>query len=127
MTPLESILAILLVLSVFFNIGLVLYTRGAIVRLLSVSEELGDLQEMINSFARHITSIYQMEMFYGDETIQSLMDHAISFNEQLETFEHIYSLTAAEEQEGNLLEDDTEENPNPEEEAQEESLFYQRT
>ena len=66
-------------------------------------------------------------MFYGDETIQSLMDHAISLNEQLETFENIYSLTAAEEKEGKLLEDDIEKNPNPEEEAQEESLLYQRS
>jgi hypothetical protein len=117
MTPLENILIISLVLSTLFNIGLALYTRGAIVRLLSVSEELGDLQEMVNSFARHVSSVYQMEMFYGDETIQSLMSHAISFNEQLETFEYIYSLTAAEEQEGNLIEDDNEESPNEEEEA----------
>ena len=117
MTPLENILIIFLVLSVLFNIGLGLYTRGAIVRLLSVSEELGDLQEMVNSFARHVSSVYQMEMFYGDETLQSLMNHAVSFNEQLETFEYIYSLTAAEEQEGNLIEDDNEESPNEEEEA----------
>ena len=86
MSPLENILIIFLIISILFNIGLVLYTRGAIVRLLFVSEELGDLQEMINSFARHISSIYQMDMFYGDETIESLMKHAISFNEQLETF-----------------------------------------
>ena len=34
-----------------------------------------------------------MEMFYGDQTLQSLMDHAKSLNEQLTTFEYIYSLT----------------------------------
>lgn len=124
MTPLENILIIFLAISVLSNIGLVLYTRGAIVRLLSVSEELGDLQDMVNSFARHISSVYQMEMFYGDETIHSLMNHAISFNEQLETFEYIYSLTAAADQEGNITEDDNEESPNTEEEAQKESLLY---
>jgi hypothetical protein len=31
-------------------------------------------------------------MFYGDETLQSLVDHARSFDEQLETFEYLYSL-----------------------------------
>jgi hypothetical protein len=124
MTPLENILIIFLVISVLFNVGLSLYTRGAIVRLLSVSEELGDLQEMVNSFARHTSSVYQMEMFYGDETLQSLMNHAISFNEQLETFEYIYSLTAAEEQEGNTIEDENEKDSDPEEETQKESLLY---
>ena len=34
-----------------------------------------------------------MEMFYGDETLGALMEHARSLNEQLETFEYIYSLT----------------------------------
>jgi len=34
-----------------------------------------------------------MEMFYGDQTLEELMNHAQSFNEQLETFEFIYSLT----------------------------------
>jgi hypothetical protein len=37
-----------------------------------------------------------MEMFYGDQTLEDLMNHAQSFNEQLETFEFIYSLTEAE-------------------------------
>ena len=34
-----------------------------------------------------------MEMFYGDATLKGLMEHAISFNEQLETFEYVYTLT----------------------------------
>ncbi len=72
---------------------MIAYVRTTIVHLLSVSEELGDLQQMINSFSDHLQSIYQLEMFYGDETVQGLLDHALSFNEQLETFEYIYSLT----------------------------------
>ena len=41
----------------------------------------------------------EMEMYYGDQTLQELMDHAQSFNEQLETFEFIYSLTEFDEAE----------------------------
>ena len=52
---------------------------------------------MVNSFARHIKNVYNLEMFYGDQTLGALMEHAISFNEQLETFEFIYSLTTKEE------------------------------
>ena len=36
-------------------------------------------------------------MFYGDQTLGALMEHAVSLNEQLETFEFIYSLTTDEE------------------------------
>ena len=89
----------MLTLSIIFNIGVFLYARGAISRLLFVSEELGDLQNMINVFAKHLKAVYELDSFYGDETLRNLLNHAISFNEQLETFEHIYSLTEQETQE----------------------------
>ena len=96
MTRLEIILTLILTLSTIANIGLFVYVRNVLSRLLFVSDELGDLQDMINNFAKHISEVYNLEMFYGDQTLQSLMDHAISFSEQLETFEMIYSLTSEE-------------------------------
>tara|TARA_R110000824_G_C15105326_1_gene666645 strand:- start:714 stop:1007 length:294 start_codon:yes stop_codon:yes gene_type:complete len=72
------------------------YARAAITRLLFVSEELGDLQQMTNAFANHVKSVYELEMFYGDQTLQHLMEHAVSFNEYLGTFEEIYVLTEEE-------------------------------
>ncbi len=76
-----------------------------------VSEELGDLQQMINAFAAHTKSVYELETFYGDQNLKQLVNHAVSFNEQLETFEFIYTLTEKE------INDNTED---PEEETPEE-------
>ena len=98
MTQLEIIFILIIAISVFVNVGLMLYARGTIVRLLSISEELGDLQNMVDGFAGHLKAVYEMETFYGDQTLAALLDHAISFNEQLETFEYIYSLTETEEE-----------------------------
>ena len=110
----EIILSAVLFLSVIFNIGVFVYARAAITRLLFVSEELGDLQNMIDAFAKHVKSVYELEMFYGDATLEHLLNHAVSFNEQLETFEHIYSLTEetaieTEEESGEELDDNSEE------------------
>jgi hypothetical protein len=110
----EIILSAVLFLSVTFNIGVFVYARAAITRLLFVSEELGDLQNMIDAFAKHVKSVYELEMFYGDATLEHLLNHAVSFNEQLETFEHIYSLTEetaieTEEESGEELDDNSEE------------------
>ena len=110
----EIILSAVLFLSVIFNIGVFVYARAAITRLLFVSEELGDLQNMIDAFAKHVKSVYELEMFYGDTTLEHLLNHAVSFNEQLETFEYIYSLTEeaaieTEEENGEELDDDGEE------------------
>jgi len=109
MTSLEITLAGILLLSILFNVGVFAYARSAIVRLLSVSEELGDLNQMVNSFARHLKAVYELDTFYGDQTLSHLLQHAISFNEQLETFEYIYSLTEDENLEPTDEETDEEE------------------
>tara|TARA_Y100001937_G_C7026418_1_gene287968 strand:+ start:25 stop:369 length:345 start_codon:yes stop_codon:yes gene_type:complete len=96
MTELEVILACIITFSILLNIVVFIYARSAISRLLYVSEELGDLKMMVESFSEHISGLYEMEMYYGDQTLQDLVNHAQSFNEQLNTFEFIYSLTEAE-------------------------------
>ena len=93
MSRLEVILSAILFLSLIFNVGLFVYARNVVSKLLFVSEELGDLQNMTDSFAKHLKAVYELEMFYGDETLRHLLNHAVSFNEQLLTFEEIYSLT----------------------------------
>ena len=115
MSRLEIILSASLALSAVINIGLLIYARAAIIRLVSVSEELGDLQRMVNSFAHHLKAVYELDSFYGDETLRGLLEHAISFNEQMETFDYIVSLTEepTKNEEEELLDDDiTEEEEN---------------
>jgi|TARA_R110002020_G_scaffold215193_2_gene422333 hypothetical protein len=104
MSRLEIILGIVAAVSVVFNLGLILYLKGALVRLISISEELGDFQQMVNAFASHLKTVYELEMFYGDQTLESLLEHARSFNEYLDTFEYIYTLTDEKEFQ---LDDDT--------------------
>jgi hypothetical protein len=117
MSRIEIILSAVLFFSTLFNVGIFIYARSAIRRLLMVSEELGDLQSMVNAFAKHVKSVYELEMFYGDATLEHLLNHAVSFNEQLETFEYVYTLTEEEaeltEDEQKELFDDAEENQAP--------------
>tara|TARA_Y100000593_G_C4301108_1_gene333405 strand:- start:1073 stop:1411 length:339 start_codon:yes stop_codon:yes gene_type:complete len=111
MTRLETALIAITTVSVIINIGLFIYARAVVMRLLNIAEELWDLQQMVNGFARHLNQVYELESFYGDQTLQSLLQHAVSFNEQLETFEHIYTLTEEE------LENPEPEQPDEAEEA----------
>ena len=110
MTNLEITISIMLVVSLILNVGLGYYVRSAIVRLISISEEMYDFKEMVDSFAIHLERVYELEMFYGDETLGALLEHARSFNEQLETFEYIYG----------LIEEDVE-NENTDPDAEEET------
>tara|TARA_R100001082_G_C4285538_1_gene125843 strand:- start:46 stop:366 length:321 start_codon:yes stop_codon:yes gene_type:complete len=96
MSELEIVLSCIATLSILFNIAVFVYARVVVTQLLSVSEEFGDLKFLINNFSEHVKQIYSLEMFYGDQTLQNLVDHARSLDEQLETFEYIYSITEEE-------------------------------
>ena len=108
MTNLEITLSIILLFSLIVNVGLFVYARAAIIRLLSFAEELYDLKAMSDSLTEHLESVYELEMFYGDETLGGLMEHARSFAEQQETFEYIYGLIEDDSNEGNTQEEETE-------------------
>ena len=99
MSKLETALTAISIISIILNVGLVVYAKAAISRIVLISEELGDLQDMINSFLNHTRQVYEMEMFYGDQTLQGLLEHAKDFSIQMESFEYIYSLTDEEETE----------------------------
>jgi len=97
MSRLEIVLVCVCFLSVCLNIGLLTYLRATLSRLLSFSDEMGDLRDMTGAFSAHVSSVYDLEAFYGDETLQGLMMHARSYKEQLDTFEYIYDLNNDEE------------------------------
>ena len=107
MTNLELILAITVFLSMSMNIILFAYTRKAISRLLTLADELYDLREMSTSLTNHLESVYSLEMFYGDETLGSLMAHARSYVEQLDTFDEMYALIEEEKTEYDNTETET--------------------
>ena len=104
----EIILSAIATLSVLLNIGLFIYARNVVEKLLLISSELVDLGDMIDTFTGHLESVYEMEMFYGDETLGDLIEHARSFNEQMDTFDFIYQYADAEE-ETELINDNTNE------------------
>ena len=96
MSKLEVALLCISAVSILFNIGVFAYARMCVANLLSVSEELGDLKTLVLNFSNHISDVYQLEMFYGDQTLKNLVEHARSLDEQLDTFEYIFSLTEQE-------------------------------
>ena len=61
-----------------------------------MSENIGDLDQMIVNFNNHLASVYELETFYGDDTLHHLLQHVGDLSEQLQEFEDIFSLTTEE-------------------------------
>ena len=96
-----------LYLSILVNVGMGWYIYNLLGKVEYVNEDIDNILSSVNGLSEHLDAIYELEMFYGDETLQHLLNHASSFNAQLETFEHIYTLTE-EEPNANEIEIETE-------------------
>ena len=74
----EVWLAIALVLSGSANALFFWFSREQSRRLSYVSQNLGDLVELIANYREHLRKVYSLEMFYQDETLKALMAHSNS-------------------------------------------------
>ena len=112
--------------SVIANIFIFYYIRVLLGRLYYISENMGDLTDLVTNYRNHLKNVYGMEMFYGDETLQFLIRHTKSLCELLEDFEDAYSIIDPIE----IVEEDTqqeEKETNAEEKISDENVFYAGT
>ena len=80
----EIILGIILLFSTIANVLLFRLAMWQSKDLTLVSDNVGDLVEMIESYNNHLRDIYQMDAFYGDETLEGLMTHTNALRTLLE-------------------------------------------
>ena len=93
MNSLQIGLIIGFVLSLSLNGLFFWYLRKTTGRLLFISENLNDLISIIGVYRKHLKALYEMEMFYGDEVLQNLIDHTDSLYDMLEDYEDVVYLT----------------------------------
>ena len=104
------------------------YIRRLLNRLLYVGENLSDLTQMVTSYRNHLKAVYEMEMFYGDETLKHLLDHTKSLYQVLEEFEDAYEIAIppeTEEQAKQEIEEETTEDAPKK--INQENVFYAGT
>jgi len=109
-----------LLLSTGANIVLVWFSKEQSKQLLYVSQNLGDLVELLANYKEHLRKVYGLEMFYGDETLKGLMDHTNALVTLIQQeYGDITQITDPLE-----VEFEKEENSAEEEEEQGQDVFY---
>ena len=81
------IVELLLIFSITINIILVLYARWILKNYKEIVVAMDSVGEMIAQYVVHLKSVYELEMFYGDETLSSLLQHGREIVEKLEDIE----------------------------------------
>jgi len=75
------------------------YAKNTLTKINAVytaSESSAEIFSLIDTFREHLSSVYEMPTFYGDETLKSLLDHTNEMIEYLKGYEEIYSFTQPE-------------------------------
>ena len=108
MTTLQ-IMITLLVVSVVLNIVALWLIRNLLTKLLFVSSNLGEVNDVMLRFSEHLEAVHSMETFYGDQTLQALLEHSTLVVTMLQEFDEIYTMAdgydnlgAAEQEEGEI-------------------------
>tara|TARA_Y100001937_G_C7097028_1_gene320576 strand:+ start:348 stop:773 length:426 start_codon:yes stop_codon:yes gene_type:complete len=71
----DAAIIIVLLISLGSNILAVVYIRDILGRLGWLTQNLGNLTQLIRGFQKHIKGVYELQKFYGDEDIRLLVEH----------------------------------------------------
>jgi len=86
-------LILALAFSVSANVFLLWFARKSSGRLTIVASNIDEIMSALENFENHLETLYEMETFYGDETLHSVLMHAKGITEFLSEFEDIYELS----------------------------------
>ena len=88
-------LLISFIISFSLNIFMLWFILKSLQQIRYYDDELTEVVQAMKTFSTHLEGVYNMEMFYGDETLRHLMRHA---SEIISVFEG-YDLYSDEEEE----------------------------
>jgi hypothetical protein len=99
-------LSIILFISLGINVLLVWYCRRLTRQFVFFTKNVIELENKLNLFDTHLNSVYQLEMFYGDDTLDSLIKHSKDLVSSMKQFNDSFIL---EDEEGSEEEQNFEE------------------
>ena len=93
----------ILVLSILVNLLSFFYIRWLLRTIAVINQEVEQVMTLISDFEGHVKSVYELEMFYGDETLKSLMDHSRNLVDTLQDLDLILNEQTIEDYQEEML------------------------
>jgi hypothetical protein len=91
-----GVVPFLLYLSVLGNMGLIWWAAKMLNSLREIEADIDDLLEDNNEFRNHLERLYELEMYYGDETLMGLIEHSRDTVNSILDFSYKHSLETKE-------------------------------
>jgi len=94
------IVEIILIVSLIVNALVIFYASRLARKLFVVGTNLEVLYDTMDVFRTHVEVIHEAEMFYGDQALQSLIQHSKDVLDIIETHDDLMGMVMEEEVEG---------------------------
>ena len=75
---------VFLIFTLALNVLFLLYSKWLIQVIKAKEQDMQDMSSLIDYYVSHVKSVHEMEMFYGDKTLATLIEHG---NQLIETIE----------------------------------------
>ena len=112
------------VFSFCVNIFFIFYVRHLLRELVSTSEKIIELNNEVIGFSAHLKSVYELEAFYGEPVLESLLAHSVYLADKFEEFDNSISFEDAEETEEENSDNDESDEENSKTVTRQQELFY---
>lgn len=84
-----SIWPILFSVSFLVNIVFAFYIRWLFLQIKQINDQVQDTANSVKLFSTHLKQLHEMEMFYGDTTLQGLLQHADELTSAIDEIDFI--------------------------------------
>ena len=105
---------IFLTISLLLNVFFIWYVYQVLKKLLFVSDNIGDLLITLENYSEHLENVYGLETYYGDQTLENLLEHSKEIVKEVQAYRDIYDITQEDEADLDKIEGYYDETP-PEE------------
>ena len=79
-------------ISLFVNFLSLFYIRWLLKTVAAINSDIENVTGLIYQFSLHVKSLHDLEMFYGDPTLQSLITHSKDLVSELEEIDLILNV-----------------------------------
>ena len=91
-----GIIPFLLYVSILVNLALLWWSSRMISDMKDVESDVDGVLRDVDDFRQHLERLYELEMYYGDETLASLIDHSRDTVNSILDFSYKHSLETRE-------------------------------
>tara|TARA_A100000172_G_scaffold65417_1_gene44939 strand:- start:22 stop:333 length:312 start_codon:yes stop_codon:yes gene_type:complete len=81
----------IIILSIALGLA-VWYVRGLLRVMYQMTVDVQQMEDKMVEFSKHLDNVYEMEMFYGDETLGQLIRHSKEVVNSISKFRNLFEI-----------------------------------